>query len=236
MPCIKYLRQKKTCHCFGYHFVLKFTNALHFNWPIFCCLQLQSYFFDSICIFSESESVQVFHSLYISVLLLEIQPLKGEGWDPINRFNPATIICLLHLPSQDLDFQQHMSWSFLCSMIWGQIDDCFVDISRMVENHCLNSLFLILPINLTYNISSCFRVGLLQPYHILRFPCKNNVWFVFYPHLLCKRYISYLYLFTHTFLQVVICISVCGVMKTLCDKVYQRQHYVIKSIKDNIMW
>jgi hypothetical protein len=73
-----------------------------------CCLQLQSYFFDSICIVSESESVQVFHSLYISVLLLEIQPLKGEGWDPINWFNPATIICLLHLPSQDLDFQQHM--------------------------------------------------------------------------------------------------------------------------------
>ena len=45
--------------------------------------------------FSGSESVQVFYHLFIYVLLLEIQFNKEEeGWDPINQFNPTTILCL----------------------------------------------------------------------------------------------------------------------------------------------
>ena len=31
----------------------------------------------------------------------------GEGWDPINWFNPTTFVCLSQ--NQDLDFQRHMS-------------------------------------------------------------------------------------------------------------------------------
>jgi hypothetical protein len=38
--------------------------------------------------------VQVFYPLLIYVLPLEIQLSRGEGWDPINRFNPATFLCL----------------------------------------------------------------------------------------------------------------------------------------------
>ena len=35
-----------------------------------------------------------FYRFFIYVLLLEIQLSKGEGLDPINRFNPATCLCL----------------------------------------------------------------------------------------------------------------------------------------------
>jgi hypothetical protein len=48
---------------------------------------------------SGSESVQVFLlfvKLFIYVLLLEIQLSRGESWDHINRFSPATLLC----PSQ----------------------------------------------------------------------------------------------------------------------------------------
>jgi hypothetical protein len=48
------------------------------------------------------------YCLFIFVLPLEIQLSIGEGWDPINRFNP---VCA-H-PSQDLDFHRHMSQFFI---------------------------------------------------------------------------------------------------------------------------
>jgi hypothetical protein len=31
---------------------------------------------------------------FITVLTLGIQLLKGEGWDPINKFKPAILLCL----------------------------------------------------------------------------------------------------------------------------------------------
>ena len=45
-------------------------------------------------------SVQILYHLFIYVLPLEIQLSKGEGWDPIKRFNPDTFLYL----SQDMDF------------------------------------------------------------------------------------------------------------------------------------
>ena len=61
------------------------------------------------------------------------------------------------VPSLDLDFQCHMSWSFICSMIWGK---CWLfvilifDIGEIVDHHCLNFLvFLeILYHYLSYNL------------------------------------------------------------------------------------
>ena len=47
-----------------------------------------------IRILSGREYVQVFYPLLIYVLPLEIQLSRGEGWDPINRFNSATFLCL----------------------------------------------------------------------------------------------------------------------------------------------
>jgi hypothetical protein len=50
------------------------------------------------------------------------------GIDIINPFNPATFSVLI--PSQDLDFQRHMSWSF-------------VDTVGIDNHHCFNVLFII---------------------------------------------------------------------------------------------
>jgi hypothetical protein len=56
---------------------------------------------------------------FITFLIVYILILIGdalsevEGWDPINRFRHIFV----PVPSQDLDFQHHMLWSFLCSMV-----------------------------------------------------------------------------------------------------------------------
>jgi hypothetical protein len=53
----------------------------------------------------------------LSVLLLEIQLSEWEGWDPIKQFNTATFLSLI----QDrIWISNTTSWSFLCSMIWGE--------------------------------------------------------------------------------------------------------------------
>jgi hypothetical protein len=50
---------------------------------------------------SESESVQVFNPLFISVLWLEIIIISGDGLDPINWFNSCHIV--VPVPRQNLD-------------------------------------------------------------------------------------------------------------------------------------
>jgi len=62
--------------------------------------------------FSGSEYVQVASLLYVYVLLLEIKLSRGEGWDPINRFNPPPTHIVVSVPSHDLNFQRHMSLPF----------------------------------------------------------------------------------------------------------------------------
>ena len=59
---------------------------------------------------SGGESVQVFFRLFIYVLPLVIQLLRGEGWILNNRFNRHILV---RLPSQGLNVKCHMSWS-LC--------------------------------------------------------------------------------------------------------------------------
>ena len=82
--------------------------------------------------------------LTVYVLLLEIEFSRGKGWDHINRFNPTTFF--VPVPSQDLDFKCHMSWSFfLCSLSSGwKVIVPFVDIGGIDDHHCLNFLFIIL--------------------------------------------------------------------------------------------
>ena len=49
---------------------------------------------------------------------------------------------IVHVPSQDLDFQHHMLWSFLCSIFKMKhffLD--FVDIGGILDHHCLHFLF-----------------------------------------------------------------------------------------------
>ena len=69
-------------------------------------------------------------------------------WDlnhVINRFNSVTFLCLS--PTQNLDFQRHMSWSFFCvqwvRLRWKVIVR-FVNIGEIDDDHhCLNFLCMI---------------------------------------------------------------------------------------------
>jgi hypothetical protein len=45
------------------------------------------------CLFEWKRFCAAFYSLFIYVLTLEIQLSRGEGWDPINRFNRAKLFC-----------------------------------------------------------------------------------------------------------------------------------------------
>jgi hypothetical protein len=49
---------------------------------------------------------------------IEIQSSEGEDCDPLNWCNtlPPHTHIFVSVPSQDLDFQQHISWCFLCSI------------------------------------------------------------------------------------------------------------------------
>ena len=74
-----------------------------------------SFIFVAVCGFlSGSESVQVFVLSFVYICIAAGDPvIKREGWDPINWNNLTTF---LPVPNQNLDFQCHMSWSFLCSV------------------------------------------------------------------------------------------------------------------------
>ena len=61
-----------------------------------------------------SESMQV--CLYIYVLLLEIKLSREEGWDDINRVNPATIWCLPMAGPKFAASYMYIVFFFLCSV------------------------------------------------------------------------------------------------------------------------
>lgn len=78
---------------------------------------------------------------FVSVLLLQIQLPLENGWDPINQFHPITFC--IPVPSQNVDFQRHMEWSFLCSELRRDAIVRFPDIGGIIDQYCLNCfLFL----------------------------------------------------------------------------------------------
>ena len=83
--------------------------------------------------------MQDFHRLFIYVLPLEIQLLRGEGWDLINRLIPSHIFfCQCH--DRTLISNILCRWSpFLFRESWFIAR--FVDIGGIVENHCYERFF-----------------------------------------------------------------------------------------------
>ena len=70
----------------------------------------------------------------IAVSIIGVPIIKRGAWDPIYRFNSATLF--LPVPRQDIQhFQHHISWSlFLYSMSYKVIDDySFVDTGGIVN-------------------------------------------------------------------------------------------------------
>jgi hypothetical protein len=115
------------------------TTNIHWPMLLYCsCL----FIFVIVCGFSLVEE-NLYRFLIISyVLPLEIQLSRGESWDPMNQFNPTT---LLWDQIQNLDFQHHMSPPLLLvfSELKWKVIAGFVDIGGIIDHHCFNFLFMI---------------------------------------------------------------------------------------------
>ena len=93
----------------------------------------------------------IYYRLFMYVLSLNIQLLRGNGCDPTNRFNPATFLCL---------FQARI-WIanvVVFFVLWVQLR-CevivrFFDIGGIDDHRCLNFLFMMLQ---KYNFSHDFH-------------------------------------------------------------------------------
>jgi len=76
-------------------------NIYHFLWE--SMFIFESITGCSVVVFlSGSESVQGFLPLYNICIAVGDPVIREEGWDPINRFNPARLF--VPVPSEDLDF------------------------------------------------------------------------------------------------------------------------------------
>jgi len=71
--------------------------------------------------------------------LTTIQLSRGEGWDPINRFNPATFVYM----SGSGFPTSYVVVCFVFSELRWEVIARFVDIGGIGDNHCLNFLFII---------------------------------------------------------------------------------------------
>jgi hypothetical protein len=98
--------------------------------------------------------------------------LRGDGWHPINRCNPATSFCLYL--SQDLDLQRHMSWLFCVQWVqlrW-EVIVCFVDIGGIDDHHCLHFLFVFS--ELRWEEVICFVDKSDSTHHFFRNACTMS--------------------------------------------------------------
>ena len=130
------------------------------HWPCYCTVHVViHYCHRSFCGY---ESVQVFFLSFVYICIavgdpvikrrglrssyqeerVEIQLSRGEGWDPINRFNPATLLCL----SQTWISNVICGGLFMFSEFRWEVILRFVDIGEIDDHHCLNFLFIIVKV------------------------------------------------------------------------------------------
>ena len=121
--------------------------TFHFrlHWPCYCTVQIfvVIHFCASMWYFRVKANLCRFFLMfiYIYICIAIGDPVIKREWLR-SHFNPATF--LVSVPSQDLDFQHHMSCLFLVfSERRWKVFVCFVDIGGIVDHHCLNFLFII---------------------------------------------------------------------------------------------
>jgi hypothetical protein len=73
-----------------------FNISTFINHAIVRSIFMLSFIFVIVCDLFEwmQISIKVFYHLFTYVLALEIQLLRREGWDSINRFNPTVLLYL----------------------------------------------------------------------------------------------------------------------------------------------
>ena len=80
--------------------------------------------------------MQVCFHLFLYALPLEIRLLRGEGWDPINRFNPA--ILLWKAKARTWISNVIGRGIFVFSEFNLAVHVSFVDSDVIVDHHCLH--------------------------------------------------------------------------------------------------
>ena len=70
--------------------------------------------------------------------MLEAQLLRGERWDPINRFNPVINLCLSQARTLISNAICHGLFFMFNEFRW-EVIVCYVDINGMVDNCCKDS-------------------------------------------------------------------------------------------------
>ena len=87
-----------------------------------------------------------FYRLFIYVLLLEIQLPGQEGWNLINRFNPATILCLSQASTRISNviccgvFIVFSEWRWGV-IVWGIVDHPSLNFRSIKELTLLRHLY-----------------------------------------------------------------------------------------------
>ena len=124
------------CYCTVHVYVV-------IHWPCYCTVHVYVviHFCDSFWSYWEEANMCRLCLYNVYALALDIQLSRGEGWDSINMFNPATCLCL----SQTTTWisQRHISLSFCVQSIqtrWEMIVH-FVDIGVIDDHHCSNLFF-----------------------------------------------------------------------------------------------
>ena len=72
--------------------------------------------------------------VYNSIVVGRCNYQEGRGWDPIDRFNPATVLYL----------SQTRTWIYNIFYVqsFEMKGDCFVHICCIVDYHCLSFLYI----------------------------------------------------------------------------------------------
>jgi len=83
--------------------------------------------------------VQFFWSFVYICITIGDQLSRGEGWDPINRFNNTTFFC----PSKAGMWISNIMVVYYVFREWRwEVIVLFVDISGIVDQHCLNFIII----------------------------------------------------------------------------------------------
>ena len=72
-------------------------------------------------------------------LLATLSYIHHKGWDPMNRFDPATFLCLSHaVPTWISNVMYRNLFFKMFSDLRLEVIVRFVVIGRIVDHHCLN--------------------------------------------------------------------------------------------------
>ena len=105
----------------------KKTSKYVFEWKWVCA-----------CLFLFVLLLLTLNTINLSPALWEILNYQEkEGRDPINQFDPATFVCLFQARAW---ISNAICYGFFYLMIWGEVIVCFVDISGIVDHHCLEMI------------------------------------------------------------------------------------------------